>query len=39
MANEPLKELTLERKSHIIDKQNHSMKMKELSTLNFSAAC
>ena len=39
VANEPLKRSTLERKSHIIDKQNYSMKTKELLILNFSAAC
>jgi hypothetical protein len=39
VAKEPLKALTLERKSHIIDKQKYSMKKKALSTLNFSAAC
>jgi len=39
VANKPLKESTALRKSHIIDKQNHSMKTEPLSTLNFSAAC
>jgi hypothetical protein len=39
VANEPLKESITERKSHIIDKQNYSMKTESLSTLNFSAAC
>jgi hypothetical protein len=39
VANEPLKGATLERESHIIDKQNYSMKTKALSMLDFSAAC
>jgi hypothetical protein len=39
VANEPLKGSTIERKSHIIDKQNYSMKTEALSTLSFSAAC
>gem|GEM_PF-7120932 len=39
VANEPLKRSTIERKSHILDKQNYSMKTEALPTLNFSAAC
>jgi hypothetical protein len=39
MAAEPLPRIHEGKKSLIIDKQNYSMKMKELSTLIFSAAC